>query len=338
MPQVTSPLLEELSQPSAAVLDLVAKLQGPLLLLGAGGKIGHSLARMVQRATQMAGRGPRVIAVSRFGSVPNRQLFERDGIKIIATDLSRSPHLQDLPDAENIIYLVGHKFGSGERAPLTWLSNAFIPGLVCQRFSHARFVVMSSGNVYPLTGPELGGCSEDHPVAPIGEYAQSVLARERIFQYFSAEQATPSTVLRLNYANEPRYGVLVDLAKQLLAGDPIELAMGHVNLIWQSDCNLVTLLALQHASSPPSVINLAGPQCSIQEVAQRLALALGVQAHFTGQELPTALLSNGARCWKMFGQPLVDLDGMIRRVAEWLKAGGETVDKPTKYYVRDGIF
>lgn len=330
--------MDELSEPTEAVVAFVADLEGPLLLLGAGGKIGHSLARMVQRATQIAGRGPRVVAVSRFSQPVSREAFEHAGIQTIAADLSSPGEVQALPDAPNVVYLLGQKFGTTAHPSLTWLANAFIPGLVCQRFPRARIVAFSSGNVYPFSPVREGGCTEEHAVGPVGEYAQSVVGRERIFEHFSRENGTPLAILRLNYANEPRYGVLVDLAEQLLAGKPIDLTMGHVNLVWQSDCNRVTLLALAHATCPPTILNLAGPQVRVRDVAERLAQALGVQPQFVGQEAPTALLSNGSRCWQLFGPPRVDVDQMIDRVAAWLKAGGPTAAKPSKYDVRNGNF
>lgn len=331
-------LFQSLSEPDENVVRVIGGLKGDLLVLGAGGKIGHGLALMSRRAMSSAGRRCRVIAVSRFNDPAVRKTFEDDGIDTIACDLTDEEAVKCLPDASAIFYLAGQKFGSAANRALTWILNCYVPAVVAQRWPDSRIAYYSSGNVYPFTTPDSGGPTEDYPPGPIGEYAQSVLGRERVFEHFSRVQGTKMTCIRLNYACEPRYGVLVDLAERILAGRAIDLSQSYVNLVWQSDCNRVTIKCLELANSPPTIMNLAGPQCSVRKLAERLGLALGKRPTFVGQPAPTSLLSNGGRCWETFGPPSVTVDQMIRRVADWLVAGGKTFGKPTHFEVRNGEF
>ncbi len=342
----TEQALEEcLSRPSPEVVRDLAQVPGDLLLLGVGGKIGPSLARMARRALVAAEQPQRrVIGVARFSEPGLREALQRDGIETIASDLMQPGALEALPEAANVIYLAARKFGSTGNEPLTWAVNTYLPGRVAERYRRARIVCYSTGNVYPLTAVDSGGPTEEHPVGPVGEYAQSCLGRERMFQHFSALHGTPGAILRLNYAVELRYGVLLDIARKVRAGQPIDLTMGHVNVIWQGDANAVTLRALRLCTAPeavpPVVLNLTGPETlSVRWLALRCAELLGTGApRLTGQEAPTALLSNAARCSRLFGPPAVSVEQALRWVVRWVQLSGRELAKPTKFQVRDGNF
>jgi nucleoside-diphosphate-sugar epimerase len=235
--------------------------------------------------------------------------------------------------------MTGRKFGSTGQEWLTWAMNVYVPGLAAERFHRSRIVVFSSGNVYPLTRPEHGGPTEEHPVEPVGEYAISALGRERMFQYFSEKHGTPAAILRLNYAIDLRYGVLRDIADKVYERRPVDLAMGMANVIWQRDANSVALRALLHCQAPPLMLNVTGPEMiSVRQVAARFGRIFGVEPVFSGTEAPTALLSNAARCHALFGYPTVTLDHMIQWVAHWVRSGGRSLGKPTHFEQRDGRF
>ncbi|MEZ6191436.1 MAG: NAD(P)-dependent oxidoreductase [Phycisphaerales bacterium] len=331
-------LLDELSAPDQGVIDTLSALSGDLLLLGAGGKIGHGLALMAQRAIREAGAKSRVIAVSRFSGPDIRKAMEDDGIHTIACDLADHRAVEALPDASDIVYLAGQKFGTSSNTSLTWALNCFVPGITAQRWRDSRIAFYSSGNVYPFTPPASRGPTEKEETGPVGEYAQSVLGRERVFEHFSRAQGTRMACIRLSYACEPRYGVLVDIAERIMRGRPVDLTQGHVNIIWQGDCNRVTLKSLDITQSPPAIINLSGPQYPVESLATKIAGALGRDLEFTGSPAPTALLMNSDHCWSLFGPPAVDVDEMISRVAAWLVAGGKTMGKPTHFQERNGKF
>lgn len=331
-------LERELSDPSPDTVAAVARLGGDLILLGAGGKMGPSLARLAARSLATTGHPHRVIAVSRFGSPGVRETLERDGVVTVGCDLLDRVAVSQLPDAPNVIFMAGQKFGTAARPAVTWAANTYLPALAAERYRGARIVVFSTGNVYPLWPSGSEGPSESDAVAPVGEYAQSALGRERLFEYFSDRFGTAVAILRLNYAIEPRYGVLRDLAEQVRAGLPVSLAMGFVNLIWQRDANAVALRALAHAASPPFVLNLTGSKVSVREIAARFAERFGIAPRFEGVESDTALLSNAARCRELFGPPPTSLAEMIDRVATWMGAGGKALGKPTHFEEREGRF
>lgn len=332
-------LLLDISEPDAGVVNTLGKIPGDLLLLGAGGKIGHGLALMARRAVEKAGTKTRVLAVSRYSSHQSRDLFENDGIKTIPCDLSDVDAVRKLPDASHVVYLAGQKFGTaaGQQAT-TWLLNTYVPGVVAQRWKDSTIAVFSSGNVYPFQPPASGGATESVEPSPIGEYAQSVLGRERIFEYYSRQYGTKVCTIRLNYAQEPRYGIIVDIASKILRGEPVDVTMGHVNVVWAGDCNRVTLRSFDIAATPPKLLNLSGPQLSQRELAGKIAAVLGKPATITGTEAPTALLNNGDYCWKTFGKPQVGVDDMVKRICAYLTTGGQTWNKPTHFEVRDGKF
>jgi nucleoside-diphosphate-sugar epimerase len=339
MNQAERDMLLELSEPDEQVIQTVARLQGDLLLLGAAGKVGHALALMAKRSLDKVGGKRRVIAVSRFSTPGVQQQFEADGITTISADVGDPEQVEKLPDASDVIYLVGQKFGTaaGNQAT-TWLLNAYVPGVVARRWKSSRIAAYSSGNVYKFMPVTTDGPREDGEVSPIGEYAWSVLGRERVFEAFSRTYGTKVVTVRLNYANEPRYGVLVDIGRQVAEGKTIDVTQGYANVVWAADANRVTMKCLDLASSPPTILNLAGPKIAVRDAAQRFAKVLGTTARFTGQESPNALLNDGSFCWQRFGPPQVSVDQMIERIAVWLKQGHSTWNKPTHFEVRDGKF
>ena len=330
-----------LSKPSDAVVETVKRLEGDILVLGAGGKMGPTLCRMIKTSEPTKN----VLAVSRFSNPDVAAGLKAAGITPIKADLLDEACYAAMPDAPNIFFLAGMKFGATGNEPLTWAMNAYAPGLVCRRYPRSRIVVLSTGNVYPFSPVKSGGATEETPPGPVGEYAQSCLARERIFQYFSKRQTTPIVLVRLNYANEPRYGVIVDVARKIRAGEPVDLSAGYVNLIWQRDANEYIVSAIELADSPPAVLNLTGPETiSVRRLAETIARELGTQPRFTGRvnEPPSgaekALLSNASKCFEHFGKPSTPLDDMIRSITQWIAAGKTLLGKPTKFEVRNGKF
>ena len=332
-------LESHLSEPTTEVIESIAALTGDILILGVGGKMGPTLAKQAKRAIDTAGVPKKVIGVSRFSTPRVQETLHAAGIETIAADLLSEDCLQNLPDTQNVILMAGRKFGSTENEGLTWAMNGYMPGRVAEKFRSSRLVVFSTGNVYPLTPVSQGGATESSPVAPIGEYAQSCLSRERICAYFSAQFGTPMVILRLNYAIDLRYGILLDIAEKVYTEEPISLQMGNVNVIWQGDANAIALRAFSHCQSPPLVLNVTGPETvSIRHLASYFGAIFNKSPHFEGEEASTALLSNAARCHQLFGYPRISLGQMIEWVAEWVQIGGTTLHKPTHFEVRDGKF
>jgi len=312
---------------------------GDILVLGAGGKLGPSLVRLALRAVKAAGDSRKVIAVSRFGDAALAQSLREAGAEVIAADAANASDLARLPDAPNVIFLVGSKFGSTGREAQTWFTNAYLPGRVAERFRESRILALSTGNVYPFTPVGSGGPTEDTPVAPVGEYAMSCLGRERIFQHFAEASGRKTALIRLNYAVEMRYGVLVDIARHVVAGEAVDVTMGAANVIWQGYANEAILRALRHAASPAFVLNVAGPETlSVRQVALQMGARLGIEPKFTGAEAPTALLSNGGKCHRLFGYPEMTLGELIEQTADWVAAGLPLLGKPTGFQKRDGKF
>jgi nucleoside-diphosphate-sugar epimerase len=326
-------------EPPREVVDELAGLDGDVLLLGAGGKLGLSLARMARAALDASGSTRRVIAVSRFTEPGRRDELAAAGVETLAADAADPAALSALPDAENVIYLVGRKFGTHGDEPTTWATNTYLPARVAERYAGARLVAFSTGNVYPLTPVGSGGADEDTPPGPVGEYAQSCLGRERLLEHFSIVNGTPVAILRLNYAIDLRYGVLHDVARAVLAGEPVDVTTGCVNVIWQGDVNAITLRSLRHAASPPDVLNLTGPETvSVRWLAHQCGRRLDREPVITGHEAPTALLSNSARCMRRFGYPEVTLAEMIDWTCRWVAAGAPSHGKPTRFEQRAGAF
>ena len=331
-------LLQTLGRPNERDVQVAGKIDGDVMVLGAAGKMGPTLVSRIVNAFQMADQANRVIAVSRFQDDQAESEIRHSGATVIAADLMNEKDLAALPDAANVIHLVGMKFGSSGKSPMTWAVNTFLPGRVAQRFRDANIVALSTGNVYGEVAVDGGGSVETDELRPVGEYAQSCVGRERIFQYFSERHRTPVCLVRLNYAVETRYGVLLDIGQNVFAGRPVSLAIGHVNVIWQGDANSVCFRALQHCRSPAEVLNLTGPQHSVREIAERFGRLFDKPPRFEGQPRATALLSDASRCEKTFGGPATPVDQVIELVARWIATGQPTHGKPTKFERHDGRF
>ena len=336
LPRAEDDLEDRLSGPPAALAAALATVPGALLVLGAGGKMGASLARMARRADPAR----RVIAVSRWTNRRAAETLQAHGVETIGTDLLAPRELAALPDTPNVVFMAGQKFGTTGDPNATWAMNAALPAFVAERFAGARTVVFSTGNVYPLTPPALGGSRESDPPAPVGEYAFSCLARERIFGAAAARHHTPVAIVRLNYAHDLRYGVLTDLALRVVRREPIDLAMGYVNVIWQGDANAFALAALAKAATPdPYVVNVAGPETHrIADLARALGQRLGVEPVLTGREGSDALLSDASRMRDLLDHALLPFETLLDWVAGWVHAGGPLLGKPTSYERRDGRF
>ena len=328
-----------LSEPTEQVVATVAAMKGDVMLLGVGGKMGPSLARMVKRASDLAATPRRVIGVARFSNSSLEGELQRSGIETIRCDLLNEDEVQKLPDVPNVIAMVGMKFGSTGQESLTWAMNCHVPALICKKYRASRIVAFSTGNVYGLTPIRGGGSLETDVLNPVGEYALTAVGRERMYEHFSRTYEIPTALLRLNYAVEMRYGVLVDIAQKVLTGEAIDLSMGHVNVIWQGDANAMALAAFAELATPPRVVNLAGPEMlSVRRVAEEYGRLLGMRPIFTGTEGDAALLSNGQLGHRLFGYPRVGVQQMMLWIADWLKRGMPTLGKPTHFEVRDGKF
>ncbi|MEO7393067.1 MAG: NAD(P)-dependent oxidoreductase [Ramlibacter sp.] len=328
-------LEEVMTQPSVALVNDLERAPGDIMVLGVGGKMGPTLARMAQRASP----GRRVIGVARFSQRGLQEELQLHGIECIEADLLSRDALARLPDAPNIVFMAGRKFGSTGSEWLTWAMNAHVPALVAERFAGSRIVAFSTACVYPFVSTSGNGASEEvPPTAPSGEYANSCVARERMFQHFSHEHGTAGRLLRLSYAIDMRYGVLHDVAQKVLRREPIDLAMGHANIIWQGEANDWALRSLAHCDAPTSPLNISGPKVSIRAVALALGQRLGIEPVLTGQEAPIAWLVDCAQAFKLFGPPQVSLDRMLDWTADWVQRGGDSLGKPTHYEARDGKY
>jgi nucleoside-diphosphate-sugar epimerase len=335
----TAQLEAILSEPSTHAIETLARIDGDLILLGVAGKMGPTLARMARNASDRAGVKRRIIGVARFSQPGLEELLQAHGIETIRCDLLDPLQLAALPDAANVIAMFGMKFGSTGQEARTWALNCWLPGMVCRKFRNARMVVFSTGNVYGLVPVARGGAAETDRLQPVGEYAMSCVGRERIYEHFSRVDGMPMTILRLNYANELRYGVLVDLAQRVWAGQPVDLSMGYFNAIWQGDANAAALSALGFATRPPLLVNVAGPALlSVREVAEQFGPLLGRPVQFIGQESADAIVSNAELSRRLLGLPRISEDQMVRWIADWIQRGGETLGKPTHFEVRDGQF
>jgi len=328
-----------LAQPSDEDIAAVARLEPDILILGAGGKMGPSLARRVQRAAARAGTGSRVVAVSRFSSSDARALLEADGVPTLACDFLSGPAITGLPRFPNVLYLAGRKFGTADRNDLTWATNTIVPARVAEHFIDSRVVVFSTGNVYPLVPVSGPAPTEADAPAPVGEYAQSCLGRERVVEYVSREQGLRALMFRLNYAVDLRYGTLVDIARKVFMAEPIDLSVGYFNAIWQGDANSYALRSLELCASPPAVLNVTGAErISTRESAEWFGSVFGRPPRFAGEEGPVALLSDSTLCRTRLGEPQVPLSQLSQWVAHWVAAGGSTLNKPTHFEVTDGRF
>lgn len=327
-----------LSRPSAADVDFARTLGGDVVVLGAGGKMGPSLARRVRRSCDAAGVKHRVLAVARFSEPGLSAALERDGIETIACDLLDPGQVGKLPRVPNVLFLAGRKFGSTGRPDLTWAQNVVVPSIVAPHFAASRIVVFSSGNVYPPVPASSTGSTETDGVDPVGEYAQTCVGRERVFEHASRERGTRCLLFRLFYAVDLRYGTLVDVARSVLSGTPVDLRASHVNAIWQGDANSYAFRGLALCESPPLPLVVTGPESvSVQTVAEFFGQRFGRPVRFTGTP-GLALLGDPAKCVSLLGPPEVELPRLLDWVAAWVEQGGRSLGKPTHFEATDGRF
>ena len=331
-------LNEVMTRPDEPLVNFISTLKTPLLILGAGGKMGPTLAVLARRAVQTAGQGPEIIAVSRYSDGKVRKWLENKGVHTVAADLLDRSALAHLPESDNIIYMIGWKFGTTGNPARTWAVNTLIPSFVAERYPHARFSALSSGNVYPLTPVSGTGSLETDPLTPPGEYANSCVARERIFEFYAQQNATPFALVRLSYALDLRYGVLVDIAQKVLAGEPIDVSMGYANGIWQGDANSMIIRSLGIASAPANAINLTAHRFSVREVAQTFGQLMDRPVSLVGTEQQTALLSDLTKLHTYLGRPPLALETVIRWTAHWILKSGRLLGKPTHFETRDGVY
>ncbi len=300
--------------------------------------MGPTLCMLAVRAAEAAGHSLDVIAVSRFSDTVARTRLEQHGVQTLAADLLDPAAVAALPDTPNVIYLVGRKFGTGAQPGLTWLINTTVPVLVSERYAGGTMVMLSTGNVYPFVSIDGGGSVETDPLEPVGEYARACLARERIFAGYADRHRTPTVLVRLNYAVDLRYGVLLDLAQRIWHNEPIDLTMGHLNCIWQGDANDRILRALAFADFPAVPLNLTGPQYAVADLVQRLGHLLGRTPILAGIPADTALLSNATYAEDTFGPLETGIDQMLNWTAQWVQSSNPILGKPTSFQVRDGRF
>jgi nucleoside-diphosphate-sugar epimerase len=332
-------LYQELLKPSDALVSDIRNLDGDILILGVGGKMGPSLATLARQAIEIAEVKKRVIGVSRFSEPGVQEQLNKDGIETTNADLLNEKQLQSLPDVKNVIYMAGTKFGTTGKESFTWAMNTYLPGRVAEKYRNSRIVVFSTGNVYPLTSVTSEGATEELSPSPVGEYAQSCLGRERLFQYFSSKYNTPVLIFRLNYANDVTYGVLLDIARAVKNEQPLDLSMGHVNIIWQGDANEMALRSLNYCAVPSKILNIAGRgTLSVRSLAEEFGRLFQKKPKFIKQEQSTALLSNAAEAFRLFGNPRVPLKKMMELLVEWINRGGKILDKPTHFQEREGQF
>lgn len=332
-------LEDKLSEPSARLIADVAKIKGDIMILGLGGKMGPSLAKLLKNAIDSAGVSKKILGASRFSDEGLYKELTDFGIECHKVDLLDDAALQGLPITENVIYMAGNKFGTAGNEHFTWAMNSYLPGRVADHYKKANIVVFSTGNVYPFMAPQSGGATEEIRPSPIGEYAQSCLGRERVFEHFCIKNTTKMVLFRLNYALDLRYGVLLELAKKVRSGTPIDLSMGYVNVIWQGDANEYAIRSLLLCESPSNKINVTGPETiSVKWLAAQFGNHFDKEAIFENQPAETALLNNASAAFKIFGQPLVSLGDMISMTVEWMKSGGKEISKPTHFQERKGDF
>lgn len=330
---------EFISRPQKRVIEAFRSIEEDVLVLGAGGKMGLHLSMMARMAFDILGLSNRVIAVSRFNNLRSTEAFTAKGIETIPCDLTDIQQLENLPLVPNIIYMAGAKFGTAGNPELLQQMNVEVPKLVAQRFSKSRIVAYSTGCVYSYISPESNGSVEESLTEPPGKYALSCLGREQAFTQVSKDQGTQVALIRLNYAVEFHYGVLVDICQKVFRDEPVEVSMGYVNLIWQGDAIAYSLMALPYCDSPPFILNVTGsPVLSVRDCALRFGKILGKKVQITGEEKPTAWLSSAAKSYRLFGPPEVSLDEMMEWIAKWITTIGTTYGKPTGFQIRDGKY
>ena len=339
LPFSAATLDDFLAAPAEGVIATLRRHDADVLIAGAGGKMGGTLCLMLAAAMKRAGLSRRVVAVSRFSSTKSRELLESRGVTTIPCDLIDRAAVDALPEAPLVIFMAGQKFGTSDQPELTWAMNTVVPAIIAERYRRSRIAVFSTGCVYSLTTVESGGSREDSPTAPPGEYAHSCLGREGVFRYFSKHHDTPVALVRLNYSVEPRYGVLVDIAQRILADQPVDLTMGHVNLIWQRDACAHAIQCLDLAASPAVPVNITGTDIlSVRMLAEELGRRLGKSPRFSGDEGAPAWLNDASFSHRQFGPPPTALSDILDWTAAWLTQGGATLGKPTHFEAGDGKF
>lgn len=332
-------LEEYMTRPSKELIEEMKNLDGDIMVLGVSGKMGPSLAKLAKRAVDQAGLSKRVIGVARFSDGSLQDELRAAGVETIKADLLDENQLHSLPNIKNIIYMIGTKFGTVGNEPYTWAMNTYLPGRVAEKFKNSRIVAFSTGNVYPFTSVLTNDCTEDVQVGPIGEYAQSCLGRERVMSYFSKKNQTKLLLFRLNYAIDLRYGVLLEIAKSVYQGNPIDVTMGNVNVIWQGDANEYAIRSIMYTGIPAKILNVTGPETlSVRWLAKEFGKRMNKKPLFTGTENPTALLNNASKAHKLFGYPRVSIIEMVDMITNWVVNDGQTMNKPTHFQEREGAF
>ena len=333
-------LEEVMTRPSASLVEFVRSLESPLVILGAGGKMGPTMSILARRAAAAAGAKLDIVAVSRFSDKGARTRLEENGVRTLSAELLDRDSFKGLPETSNLLYLVGFKFGSTENPEMTWATNTLVPQHVCERYPEARIAAVSTGNVYPLVPVADRGSVETDDLTPIGEYGNACVARERLFEFFSKQNGTPVALIRLSYALDLRYGVLADICLKVEAGEPVDVTMGYVKCIWQGDANDMIIRSLAVASAPPMALNLtgAGEVLSVRELALRFGELLNREVQITGTEEPSAFFSSAERASELLGEPPTPLDTVLRWTAHWIRQGGRMLGKPTHFDTRDGKY
>ncbi|MFP5229465.1 MAG: NAD-dependent epimerase/dehydratase family protein [Acidobacteriota bacterium] len=338
-PESDQQLNDLLTQPSEADVAFARRLRGDTMILGAGGKMGPTLAQRLLRALRGAGSKSRVLAVSRFQSSAAQRELNDAGVETLSCDLLDPEGIAALPVVENVLFLAGRKFGSAGDPDLTWAMNVVVPAQVAQHFRESRIVAFSTGNVYPFVSPERGGCVESDAPAPLGEYAQSCLGRERVFEFYSRKFGTPCLLFRLNYAIDLRYGVLVDIARQVYEGKPVDISVPAVNVLWQGDANSYAMRALELCESPARILNVTGPETiQVLRVAEFFGRRFKRELQVKGESKGLALLNDAGVCHAALGYPAVSAHALMEAVAGWVESGGASLNKATKFQVTDGKF
>jgi len=330
---------EALSQPSPALVNDIAALEGDIMILGAGGKVGPTLSVMAKRAVERSGKPREVIAVSRFTDPFVTELLKKENVAAISADLTDAKQVASLPKVKNIIYMAGRKFGTSGSACETWEMNVAVPALVTRHFTDARYVVFSTSNVYPFSKPESGGCDESVEPSPVGEYAISCLGRERMFEYAARHYGAKVLNFRLSYAVDLRYGVLADLCSWIMQGQPIPLGVPAFNCVWQRYVNEAALRSLHLAASEPVSLNVTGLETvNVRHAAACLGRLLGKEPVFSGTEGECGILCNSQKCMRYFGYPDMSVAELIERQAEWVLQGGRQLGRPTHFEEQKGKF
>ena len=328
-----------LTKPSRYLLDDLRKIKGDLIIIGAGGKMGPSLTSLLKNGLDQVSSSQKIYAVSRFSNPDNRKYLDDRGIHTVAGDLLDPDFISSLPPCQNVIYMAGQKFGTHSNESLTWAINTLVPGWIAEKYKHSNIVAFSTGNVYPLMSIDTEGATEQTTPDPIGEYAQSCLGRERIFEYYSKSHQTPVLIYRLNYALDLRYGVLNDIGQKIWNEQPIDLSMGYVNIIWQGDANEYAIRSLLHCTSPANHLNVTGLELlAVSDLAKTIGGHLGKTPIFMHEPSSTALISDATKAQSYFGTPNVTVDQMCKWTAQWIMSGQKSLNKPTHFQQRDGKF